>query len=110
MYPVFRTYMNEVTLSREVGGRGEGSNKSPPHPNPHEVIHDPTLAHRGEWRALQATANVRRGFAHQQFRHAGMDCRHPGPQMRPDTSMSTWVPAVHAGTTAIVVFTQLRQI
>jgi hypothetical protein len=34
------------------------------------------------------------------LRHAGMDCRHPVTQMRPDTSMSTWVPAVHTGTTS----------
>jgi hypothetical protein len=35
------------------------------------------------------------------LRHAGMDCRHPGRRMRPDTSVSTWVPAVHAGTTSL---------
>jgi hypothetical protein len=30
------------------------------------------------------------------LRHAGIQA----PRMRPDTSMSTWVPAVHAGTTS----------
>ena len=30
--------------------------------------------------SLQATANVRRGLAIGSLRHAGMDCRHPGPQ------------------------------
>jgi hypothetical protein len=33
------------------------------------------------------------------LRHAGMECRHPGPQDASETSVSTWVPAVHAGTT-----------
>ena len=30
--------------------------------------------------SLQATANVRGGVPISSFRHAGMDCRHPGPQ------------------------------
>jgi hypothetical protein len=30
--------------------------------------------------------------------------------MRPDTSMSTWVPAIHAGTTTIIMFTQTHKI
>jgi hypothetical protein len=33
------------------------------------------------------------------LRHAGMDCRHPGAQDAPETSMSTWIPALHAGMT-----------
>ncbi len=33
------------------------------------------------------------------LRHAGMDCRHPGSQDAPETSMSTWIPALHAGMT-----------
>ena len=61
---------------------------------------------------LQATANVRRGFCPSAASVmpawiAGIQAR----RMRPDTSMSTWVPAVHAGTTSfIVMFTQLTQI
>jgi hypothetical protein len=30
-------------------------------------------------------------------RHAGMDCRHPSPE----TSMSIWIPAFHAGMTQL---------
>ena len=50
--------------------------------------------------SLQATANVRRGFCPSAASVmpawiAGIQVR----RMRPDTSMSTWVPAVHAGTT-----------
>ena len=30
-----------------------------------------------------------------EIRHAGMDCRRPARRMRPETSMSTWVPAIH---------------
>src|SRR5438034_10089985 len=33
-------------------------------------------------------------------RHAGMDSRHPGSQgCFPETSMSAWIPALHAGMT-----------
>jgi hypothetical protein len=31
--------------------------------------------------------------------HAGMDCRHPDSQDAPETSMSNWIPALHAGMT-----------
>ena len=33
------------------------------------------------------------------FRHAGMDCRHQVRRMPPETSMSAWIPALHAGMT-----------
>src|SRR4030095_8852806 len=33
------------------------------------------------------------------LRHAGMDCRHPNSQDAPETSMSGWIPALHAGMT-----------
>jgi hypothetical protein len=34
-----------------------------------------------------------------ELRHAGMDGRHPDAQDAPETSMSAWIPALHAGTT-----------
>ena len=37
--------------------------------------------------------------ANADLRHAGMDCRHPGSQDAPETSMSIWIPALHAGMT-----------
>src|SRR5215467_14122240 len=43
-----------------------------------EVIYDLTHGRRG-WNTDD--------------RHAGMDCRHPGSQDAPETSMSAWVPA-----------------
>jgi len=33
------------------------------------------------------------------LRHAGMDSRHPDSQDAPETSMSAWIPALHAGMT-----------
>ena len=33
------------------------------------------------------------------LRHAGMDSRHQGCQDAPETSMSIWIPALHAGMT-----------
>jgi hypothetical protein len=34
------------------------------------------------------------------LRHAGMDGRHLGSQDAPETSMSVWIPALHAGMTS----------
>jgi hypothetical protein len=36
-------------------------------------------------------------------RHAGMDGRHPGSRDAPETSMSIWIPALHAGMTQEVL-------
>jgi hypothetical protein len=33
------------------------------------------------------------------LRHTGMDCRYPSLQDAPETSMSAWIPALHAGMT-----------
>jgi hypothetical protein len=43
------------------------------------------------------------------FRHAGMDCRYPGSQERPETSMSAWISALHAGMTQSRSYTKLNQ-
>ena len=43
------------------------------------VTRSPT-EHEKRGTSLHANANVRRGLAIGSLRHAGMDCRHPGPQ------------------------------
>jgi hypothetical protein len=43
------------------------------------------------------------------LRHAGMDRRHPGPQIASGDIMQIWVPAVHAGTTSFAMFTYLKK-
>ena len=42
-------------------------------------LHSPTEHEKGRT-SFHANAVVRRGLAIGSLRHAGMDCRHPGPQ------------------------------